>query len=631
MHETRFSLSAWLVVGIMASCAGELHAQTSAGPPFLLGLPDGEDQELLDIVATGAGQAFVLFERRGTGEPENRPSKVLLGEFGADGQAGPPFVAWRDIQFSVIARLGGNAAGELVMTVLRNAYGGFPVRRFGFPQGGRNAFWLTTPLARGQVPWGSAVDPDGNSVILWTSQGQEKPDSINLYNGVYARLFDPKGQPRGKTIHVNTFQAGDQNYPAIAISRHGFVVVWVSSDQDGSGMGVYGQRFSSDGQRLGPEFLVPSDTAGDQYIPRVAMDPGGSFVVTWTGVDPADPFLVAVFARRFDADGKPLGDEFRVSESKPYTSALAPDISLDAAGNFAIAYGEYPTFVSFLRLYRSTGKPVRAPIPLTRVPGWYAPRISFAGDGTLATAWTSIAFGPGDLDAVYYRRFSASPGSEACLFRDGELDCDTGRTGGSPEIRYAFGQAGDIGMLGDLDGDGRADLCVYRDHRFLCDVEHHPTSPPVAIDFGQAGDLPLLGDIDGDGRADPCLYRDQTFLCDPGHVGQASVAIRFGQPGDVPLLGDIDGDGRADPCVYRNLTFLCDPGHTGTPTISIPFGQAGDVPFLGDFDGDGRADPCVLRGTTFLCDTGHGTGGPPQSLSMTGAVGAPLLANFDGL
>lgn len=401
-----------LVVSALALCGEGLYAQSPAGPPIRVDVPGVADQILSDVVATGDGRAFVLWTRRGSGEPLNRPVNVLLHAFEPDGQAEPPFVAFRDSTPAVIAHLCGNASGELVMTVSRNAYGGFSVRRYGFPQG-RRSFWLTTPPAFGQIPFGCAVDPAGNTVILWVSRGQEAPDQTNLDNGVYARIFDPSGQPRGPIIHVNTFRRGDQNYPAVAISRSGFVVVWQSSDQDGSGIGVYGQRFSAGGQRLGSEFLVPSNTAGDQYIPRVAMDPDGNFIVTWTGMDPSDQSLVAVFAKRFDAGGRPLGDEFRVSEEKPQTSFLDSDITVDASGSFAIAWNEYPTIVSWLRLYRSTGEPVRAPVPLTRVPGWYSPRISFAGDGTLAAAWTAITVDPGELDDVYYQRFSTSPGSES--------------------------------------------------------------------------------------------------------------------------------------------------------------------------------------------------------------------------
>lgn len=411
MPKVPLLFRATLVSGALALCGEGLYAQSPIGLPVRVDVPGVTDQILSDVVAIGDGSAFVLWTRRGSGEPLNRPVNVLSRDFESDGQAGPPFVAFRDSTPSVIAHLCGNASGELVMTVSRNAYGGFSVRRYGFPQG-RGSFWLTTPPAFGQVPFGCAVDPVGNTVILWVSRGQETPDQVNLDNGVYARIFDPSGQPRGPIIHVNTFRRGDQNYPAVAISRSGFVVVWQSSDQDGSGAGVYGQRFSADGQRLGSEFLVPSNTAGDQSIPRVAMDPNGNFIVTWTGMDPSDPSLVAVFARRFDADGRPLGNEFQVSEEKSQTSFLASDITVDASGSFAIAWNEYPTIVSWLRLYRSTGEPVRAPVPLTRVPGWYSPRISFAGDGTIAAAWTAIAADPGELDDVYYQRFSTASGSE---------------------------------------------------------------------------------------------------------------------------------------------------------------------------------------------------------------------------
>lgn len=403
---------ATLVSGALALYSQGAHAQTAAGPPIRVDIPYSADQVLSDVVATGDGRAFVLWQRRGSGEPLNSPANLMLRAFEANGQAGPPFVAFRSRDSTALGDLCGNASGELMMTILQDAYGGFSVRRYGFPQG-RRSFWLTTPKAKGQAPFGCAVDPAGNSVVIWISRGQEAPDLINLEDGVYARLFDPSGQPRGKIIHVNTFERGDQNYPAVAISRSGFVVIWQSSDQDGSGAGVYGQRFSADGQRLGSEFLVPNNTAGDQYIPRVAMDPSGNFIVTWTGMDLSDPSRVAVFARRFDAGGRPLGDEFQVSEEKPETSFLASDITVDASGRFAIAWNEYPTIVSWLRLYRSTGEPVSAPVPLTRVPGWYSPRIAFAGDGTLAAAWTAIAVDPGEFDAVYYQRFSTSSGSEA--------------------------------------------------------------------------------------------------------------------------------------------------------------------------------------------------------------------------
>jgi hypothetical protein len=61
------------------------------------------------------------------------------------------------------------------------------------------------------------------------------------------------------------------------------------------------------------------------------------------------------------------------------------------------------------------------------------------------------------------------------------------------------------------DGDGKADPCVVRRGAFLCDIARDGNAG-VTIAFGQAGDVPLLGDFDGDGRADPCVSGRPTPL-----------------------------------------------------------------------------------------------------------------------
>jgi hypothetical protein len=60
-----------------------------------------------------------------------------------------------------------------------------------------------------------------------------------------------------------------------------FVVVWRSGGQDGNGDGIFGQRFTSNGAKLGGEFQVNTYTTGNQDGPAVAMDAAGNFVVVW--------------------------------------------------------------------------------------------------------------------------------------------------------------------------------------------------------------------------------------------------------------------------------------------------------------------------------------------------------------
>jgi hypothetical protein len=57
---------------------------------------------------------------------------------------------------------------------------------------------------------------------------------------------DSSGARLGREFRVNTYTTSSQFFPAVASDSSGnFVVVWNSFDQDGSGHGVFGRRFSA--------------------------------------------------------------------------------------------------------------------------------------------------------------------------------------------------------------------------------------------------------------------------------------------------------------------------------------------------------------------------------------------------
>ena len=45
------------------------------------------------------------------------------------------------------------------------------------------------------------------------------------------------------------------------------MVIWNSLEQDGSGYGIYGQRFTEEAEKVGSEFRVNDYTTGNQYYP----------------------------------------------------------------------------------------------------------------------------------------------------------------------------------------------------------------------------------------------------------------------------------------------------------------------------------------------------------------------------
>jgi hypothetical protein len=522
-----------------------------------------------------------------------------------------------------------NSNGELVVAFT----GPRPqARRYGFLHGPHDLKLNSSKKFFPRDAENVAVDSRGNFVVVWESQGQELPDPTDA--GIFGRLVDSFGIPRGPEFNVNSVKQGRQASPVVsmAAATGAFVVVW-ETNPTGNGAQVGAQLFSPTGARVGGEFRIGSVIDGAwQPHAVVAMAPDGSFVVVWQEPVENDASTYIILGQRFSADGAPLGAQLRISEGLPGFQEF-PDVAADPHGNFIVTWNEDNiTGVTMSRLYRANGTPVTTrPIALTQGVGQENAIAAFGPNGTFAIAWTE-RFPPIGMIA-HVRRFSASPGPEFCIYRNGVFSCDTGRTGGIAEVRHPFGgEPGDIGLLGDVDGDGRADPCVFRSGQFLCDTAHDYGAAEFQESFGQSGDTPLLGDIDGDGRADPCVFRSGHFLCDSAHDGQVhqDLSLPF-QPGDLPVLGDVDGDGRADPCLFRAGLFLCDVHHDGSLGLTIPFGRPGDIPLLADFDGDGIAKPCVYRGKELLCYSAQNGGSVQTILTFGDGTGTPLVGNLDGL
>src|SRR5262249_19884968 len=158
------------------------------------------------------------------------------------------------------------------------------------------------------------------------------------YSAAGVELPPPSGMPLGlgNEFRVNSYTTGFQNSPSVATSAAGnFVVAWVSIYQDGSSNGVFAQRYSSAGQPLGPEFRVNTYTTNDQWNASVAMDAAGDFVVAWrSGLQ--DGSGDGVYGQRYSATGVAQGGEFRVNT---YTTSDQgfPSVAIDAAGDFAVA------------------------------------------------------------------------------------------------------------------------------------------------------------------------------------------------------------------------------------------------------------------------------------------------------
>lgn len=140
---------------------------------------------------------------------------------------------------------------------------------------------------------------------------------------------------RGSELRVNTFVAGDQENPAIAVSPLGtFVVAWESEEQDGEGEGIYARLYRSGGSASGPEFRVNTTTEDDQINPDVAMDANGGFVVVWESETNEGQ---SIYAQRYNASGQQFNSEFRVNPTVDSENS-DPSIAQNRNGAFVVAW-----------------------------------------------------------------------------------------------------------------------------------------------------------------------------------------------------------------------------------------------------------------------------------------------------
>lgn len=248
-----------------------------------------------------------------------------------------------------------------------------------------------------------AMDADGDFLVTWSSNGQDGSGS-----GIYALRYDASGLPTGTEFQVNTTTVGWQDDPVVAINAaNDAVVVWESDDGDGGG--IYAQRLSwSD--KAGEEFRVNTTTTGWQDTPAVAMNAAGDFVAVWEGPDGGDQ---GIFAQRYNAEGLPLGGEFRVN-TVTADSQSYPTVAMDASGAFVVSWtgvsSNDGTYDVYAQRYNASGvavgKEFRVNTTTTRDQGLSSVALDASGD--FVVSWTDGDVAGGGPYKVYARRFASS-------------------------------------------------------------------------------------------------------------------------------------------------------------------------------------------------------------------------------
>jgi T1SS-143 domain-containing protein len=309
--------------------------------------------------------------------------------------------------YSVSDGHGGTATGHVAVDVAPVADAPvFVIATHGTPAAAGDQFRMNTTTAGYQQFPSLAALNDGGYVATWSSAGQDGSGF-----GIFSQRYDSAGHPQGSEFQVNTFTSSDQIHSSVATLSNGdYVVTWTSSGEDGSGSGIYGRRFNAAGEAETGEFRINVTTSQSQTDSSIAALANGGFVVTWTSYG-QDGSAEGVFARRYDAAGQPSG-EFRVNSFTNDDQSLSSVAGL-AGGDFVVTWTSYDQdgngYGIYGQRYDANGVVSGGEFRINSTTAFdqiYASVAALTGGGFVVT-WTSY-FQDGGGFGVYGQRYDST-------------------------------------------------------------------------------------------------------------------------------------------------------------------------------------------------------------------------------
>jgi len=266
----------------------------------------------------------------------------------------------------------------------------------------RAEFQVNTHTTNKQENPAIAMDGAGNFVVVWNSYLQDKSS-----NGVFAQRFDPNCSLLGEEIQINTTSSGNQKEPSVAMDKDGnFIVVWqgpglLEEDKED----IFARRFDSNGQPVGSEFRVNTNTNDKQLCPKAAMNNTGRFVIVWESVNVPQEGKKAICSQLYNSNGLKIGTQFVVNDGP--SDGRYPDAAMDSQGNFAVVWMQDKSSNSIMgRLYNADGSARAVPFEVStiRFSSVTQPSISMSRQREFVVVWDGDPELAG-LDDIHARMF----------------------------------------------------------------------------------------------------------------------------------------------------------------------------------------------------------------------------------
>jgi hypothetical protein len=244
---------------------------------------------------------------------------------------------------------------------------------------------------------------NGNFAICWQDYSQNDDE-------IFGQLFSANAEKIGDEIHMNTYTKGYQGEPVIvSLSGGNFFICWESSEQDGSGAGIFGQLFSATGEKIGSEFRINNYTYGDQISPKIAILSDSTFVLCWLNSEQEG---YKIFGQRFSINGEKIGTELQVNTVAHSGPSWPAEITQLSNSHFVICWcvREQNTRGIFGQLFSADAQKTGTEFCLNTFPDnfYFSPEIVPLSDGGFLDCWQGYSQYLVDID-VFAKRFPAEP------------------------------------------------------------------------------------------------------------------------------------------------------------------------------------------------------------------------------
>ncbi len=402
-------------------------------------------------------------------------------------------------------------------------------------------FIVNSTTAGDQQAVDVAMAPSGERVVVWQSKDQDGSGQ-----GIYLQRFSKEGLVVGLETRVNTTTSGDQTAPSVATARDGsFVVAWSSVNGNSPANGIHAQRFGADGSRIGGETRV-SSWVGSTGAPSVAIDAVGNFVVAWHS-DGQDGDDLGIQARRFAANGLALGGEFRVN-STTADDQSAPAVAMGDGGAFIVTWqGQRPganDWMIYAQRFDAAGMANGPEFAVATVTykDQTAPAIAADAAGNFVIAWQSrdVDYNDGKF-GIYAQRFAANGSPRGVQFL---VNTRTPEQQTVPAVTMS--KTGDFVIAWQsVDQDSRDDDGGIYAQRYLADGVRQGGEFRVSTTLVEAQTAPALAMSD-DGQLLISWTSDKQDGAGRGVFGQRYI--------DARSLSFLVGDGSDDATMVFTAT-----------------------------------------------------------------------------